>query len=69
MTVPRECRKCAAPYLEQTGFGTEKVEQQIRALFPSARVARLDRDTVRRRGALTDMLTRFGALMCSSGRR
>src|SRR5678816_1931825 len=28
--VPKSCRKCAAPYLEQTGFGTEKVEQHLR---------------------------------------
>ena len=27
--VPKACRKCAAPYLEHTGFGTEKVEQQL----------------------------------------
>ena len=34
MTVPKACRKCAAPYLEQAGFGTEKVEQQLRERFP-----------------------------------
>ena len=61
MTVPKACRKCAAPYLEHAGFGTEKVEQQIAALFPSARVGRVDRDAVRKRGALTAILTRFAA--------
>jgi primosomal protein N' (replication factor Y) len=59
--VPKACRKCAAPYLEHAGFGTEKVEQQIRALFPSARVGRVDRDSVRRKGALTSILSRFAA--------
>ena len=59
MTVPRQCRKCAAPYLEQAGFGTEKIEELIRARFPDARVGRIDRDSVRRRGALTSLLTRF----------
>jgi primosomal protein N' (replication factor Y) len=61
VTVPKTCRKCAAPYLEQTGFGTEKVEQQLQERFPSARIGRVDRDSVRRRGALTSLLTRFGS--------
>jgi primosomal protein N' (replication factor Y) len=41
------------------GFGTEQVEEVVRAQFPDARVARLDRDTVRRRGALAGILGRF----------
>jgi len=61
MIVPPTCRTCAAPYLEQAGFGTEKVEAQLRERFPEARVGRVDRDTVRRRGALTSLLSRFGA--------
>ena len=59
--VARQCRKCAAPYLEQAGFGTEKVEQQLRDIFPDARIGRVDRDSIRRKGALTSLLTRFGA--------
>ncbi len=61
MAVPKQCRKCAAPYLEQAGFGTEKVEQQLRAHFPQARIGRVDRDSVRRRGALTGLLTKFAS--------
>ncbi|MBN4048208.1 primosomal protein N' [bacterium AH-315-O15] len=61
MDVPRSCRTCAAPYLEQTGFGTEKVEQQLRERFPAARVSRVDRDSVRRKGALTSLLSKFAA--------
>jgi primosomal protein N' (replication factor Y) len=59
--VPTQCRKCAAPYLEHAGFGTEKVEQQLKERFPDARIARIDRDSVRRRGALTALLTRFAS--------
>jgi primosomal protein N' (replication factor Y) len=59
IVVPKQCRKCAAPYLEQTGFGTEKVEQHLRDLFPDARIGRIDRDSVRRKGALTSLLSRF----------
>ncbi len=61
MTVPKTCRKCAAPYLEQAGFGTEKVEQHLRERFPGARIGRVDRDSVRRKGALTSLLSRFAA--------
>jgi primosomal protein N' (replication factor Y) len=61
MTVPKACRKCAAPYLEQAGFGTEKVEQHLRAQFPAARIGRVDRDSVRRKGVLTSILSRFAA--------
>ena len=57
--VPTKCAVCAAPYLEQAGFGTERVEAEVRRLCPNARVARLDRDAVRRKGALTALLSRF----------
>jgi primosomal protein N' (replication factor Y) len=60
VTVPSVCPRCAAPYMEQAGFGTERVEQEVRAACPGARVARLDRDTVRRRGAAGTLLGAFG---------
>jgi primosomal protein N' (replication factor Y) len=59
--VPKACRKCAAPYLEHTGFGTEKVEQHLRDRFPAARIGRVDRDSVRRKGALASLLSRFAS--------
>ena len=61
IVVPTACRKCAAPYLQQAGFGTEKVEDHLRERFPQARIGRIDRDSVRRKGALTELLTRFAA--------
>ena len=59
--VPTACVHCAGPYLEHIGFGTERVEADLAALFPDARVARIDRDTIRRRGAITALLRRFAA--------
>ncbi|HEX8028408.1 MAG TPA: primosomal protein N' [Vicinamibacterales bacterium] len=56
--VPPVCEKCAAPYLERIGFGTERVEAEVRQAFPSARIARVDRDTVRRKGSLVETLAR-----------
>jgi primosomal protein N' (replication factor Y) len=57
--VPATCPLCAGPYLDQTGFGTERVEAEVRRACPGARVARLDRDAIRRKGALTTLLARF----------
>jgi primosomal protein N' (replication factor Y) len=59
MRVPSTCPLCAAPYLEQTGFGTERVEAEVRRLYPEARVSRLDRDAARRKGAVGQLLARF----------
>ena len=59
--VPAACPLCAGPYLEQTGFGTERVEAEVKKACPGARVARLDRDAIRRRGALGSLLSRFRA--------
>ncbi len=59
--VPPQCPACAAPYMEQAGFGTERVEEEVKALYPDARVARIDRDTIRKRGALTSLLSRFAS--------
>ncbi len=56
--VPTTCEKCAAPYLERSGFGTERVEAEVRQAFPGARLARVDRDTVRRKGSLVEVLAR-----------
>jgi primosomal protein N' (replication factor Y) len=61
MQVPKTCRKCAAPYLEHAGFGTEKIEQHLKERFPEARIGRVDRDSVRRKGELTRLLSQFGA--------
>jgi primosomal protein N' (replication factor Y) len=57
--VPGACPACGGGYLEQSGVGTEQVASQLSALFPAARVARVDRDAIRRRGALPTLLTRF----------
>jgi primosomal protein N' (replication factor Y) len=57
--VPPTCPLCAGAYLEQAGFGTERVEAELKKLAPGARVARLDRDAIRRKGSLVSLLSRF----------
>ena len=61
MLVPKACPACKGPYLERRGFGTEKVAREIETEWPSAKVARLDRDTVRRKGAAADILRSMAA--------
>ena len=56
---PRTCGHCAGPYLETIGFGTERVEEEVVERYPGVSIARLDRDTVRRRGAAAALLDRF----------
>jgi primosomal protein N' (replication factor Y) (superfamily II helicase) len=57
--VPGACVSCGGEYLEYRGFGTERIEAEVKAAWPAARVARVDRDTVRRRGAIARLLHRF----------
>jgi primosomal protein N' (replication factor Y) len=55
------CVSCGGRYIELVGFGTERVEADVREKFPEARVARVDRDTIRKRGAISALLARFAA--------
>ncbi len=50
------CAVCGSTAIKRLGMGTEKIEHAVKALFPDARVARMDRDTVTRKGALLRML-------------
>ncbi len=54
-------RCCEAPEIALMGLGTEKLEEAVAELFPSARVCRIDRDTVRRKEALREMLEAINA--------
>jgi primosomal protein N' (replication factor Y) len=59
--LPEACASCGGTFIELVGFGTERVDAEVRARFPHARVARVDRDTIRRRGAVAGLLARFAA--------
>ena len=50
--APRKCPECNAPSIRFAGYGTEKVEEFLRKVFPVARLARVDTDTMSRKGAL-----------------
>ena len=57
--VPKSCPQCETVDLKPMGFGTERVEEAISALFPDARVARLDRDTVTSESAYNRIIHAF----------
>ena len=50
-TVPRACPACGNQDLAPLGRGTQKLEDALATLFPSAHIGRLDRDVARRKGA------------------
>lgn len=59
--VPTECPCCGSTDLRTKGYGTEKIEEQVREVFPEARVARMDLDTTRTRNAYERIITDFSA--------
>jgi primosomal protein N' (replication factor Y) len=59
MPTPEECPGCHGLRLEAHGLGTERLEVELRALFGDVPLARLDRDTIKRRTDLDEQLRRF----------
>lgn len=57
--VPKSCPACGGVELVNRGFGTEKIEDDIRTVFPEARVARMDLDTTRTRTAYERIIADF----------
>lgn len=55
--IPESCPKCHAQDCHPVGHATQRIEETLRQLFPEARIARVDRDTMRRKDALTELLT------------
>lgn len=57
--IPRHCPECQGDKIRYYGTGTQKVEEELQALFPSARILRMDVDTTRKKGAHEKILTAF----------
>lgn len=57
--VPKSCPACGGVELMNRGFGTEKIEDDIKLIFPEARVARMDLDTTRTRTAYERIIADF----------
>jgi len=54
--IPSQCGTCHSPGLSARGFGTEKIEDEIRIVFPSARVARMDQDTTKGKNSFEQLI-------------
>ncbi len=54
-----KCPSCGSAKLRALGFGTEKIESLLQTMFPDARIARLDQDTVSRKGEIVKILKRI----------
>jgi primosomal protein N' (replication factor Y) len=59
--VPKCCRECGSEYVYFLGTGSEKLEELLHGIFPQARVARLDRDTVRSHADFERVLSALNA--------
>lgn len=56
---PKQCPKCTSPYIAGFGIGTQKVEEQVKIMYPEAKVLRMDADTTKNKNAHQQILSRF----------
>lgn len=54
--IPKQCPSCGNADLHPTGHGTQRLEQTLAQLLPTARIARVDRDSISRKNALVEIL-------------
>ena len=56
---PEICPECGSNHLLKTGFGTEKIQEEVERLFPSARTLRLDSDSAKNRTKIPETIEAF----------
>lgn len=59
--IPQQCPSCGNLDLAPVGQGTQRLEAALQKLFPDARILRVDRDSTRRKNALSEMLEQVHA--------
>lgn len=57
--IPQKCPNCSGEHLRFLGYGTQKVEEELQALFPDKRIMRMDADTTGTKASYEEMLTSF----------
>jgi primosomal protein N' (replication factor Y) len=57
--IPSKCGNCGSLSMRAVGFGTEKIEDEIKIVFPSARVDRMDQDTTRKKNTYGKIIRAF----------
>lgn len=59
--IPKTCPNCHSRKIRYYGTGTQKVEEELKTLYPEAKILRMDVDTTRKKGAHEKILAKFGA--------
>ncbi len=57
--MPHKCESCKSTAMVTRGFGTEKIEDEIKVVFPAARIGRLDQDTTRKKYSFSKIIHAF----------
>ena len=57
--IDKNCPECGGEHLKFFGLGTQKLEEELNSLFPSAKILRLDADTTMSRDAFSNSLKKF----------
>lgn len=57
--TPKTCKACGNAAVQTRGFGTEKIEDEIKIFFPEAKVARMDLDSTRKKDAYSNIISDF----------
>jgi primosomal protein N' (replication factor Y) len=58
--IPGRCPSCGGEVMEQVGYGTERIEESVKALMPQVRTSRMDTDTTAGRNSYDRLLREFG---------
>ncbi|MDH5230027.1 MAG: primosomal protein N' [Gammaproteobacteria bacterium] len=53
--LPAECPECGSAQVNSLGFGTERIEEELKHIFPEVEIVRVDRDTTRQKGAMQSL--------------
>lgn len=59
--IPEKCPSCGSEHMTRVGFGIQRVEEELKTRYPSARILRMDADTTSAKNSFYDMLERFRA--------
>ncbi|MGL4912903.1 MAG: primosomal protein N' [Romboutsia sp.] len=57
--IPKECPECKSTYVKPFGVGTQKIEEELKFIFPDAKVLRMDKDTTSKKGSIEEILNSF----------
>ena len=57
--IPKECPECSSTYVKPFGVGTQRIQEELKIIFPDYKVLRMDKDTTSKKGSLEEILNKF----------